>query len=88
MIVFCAILFASCLGVETSVFTTDNVSNTDVSTVRPFVVNKIKAVDEKNCEYVTNRFNYAFSEVFATHASFIAKKGLFQIGDTVTVCKK
>jgi len=37
---------------------------------------------------VTNRYNYVFSELFASHASFVAKKGSFQIGDTVTVSKK
>lgn len=81
LIVFCVIVFTSCMGVETPVFT-DNVSN-----LRPFVVNNIRAIDEKNCVYITNKWNFAFDEVFSTKASFVAKKGLFQIGDTVTVCK-
>ena len=87
LIVFCAILFASCIGVETSVFSSDKVENTDYPDPRPFVVDKIKSVDDKNCEYVTNKWNYIATEFFAAHASFVAKKGLFQIGDTVTVCK-
>ena len=40
LIIFCAILFASCTGVETSVFSTDKVANTDYSDSRPFVVDK------------------------------------------------
>jgi hypothetical protein len=87
LIVFCAIIFASCTGVETSIFTTDKVSNTDYFDIRPFVVDNIKSVDEKNCVYVTNKCNYITDEFLAGKASFVAKKGLFQIGDTVTVCK-
>ena len=88
LIVFCAIIFASC-GVETSVFTDNNIrSNLNRSVDHQFVVGEIKKADDNNCLYIDSKSNNWLFELFATSkASFIAKKGLFQIGDTVTVCK-
>ena len=88
LIVFCAILFASCTGVETSIFTDDNIKNNITKDVdHQFIVGEIQRTDDNNCKYIDRKTNDWFSECFSNKASFVAKKGLFQIGDTVTVCK-
>jgi len=89
LIVFCVILFASCTGVETSIFTDNNTRNTVTREFdHQFVVGKIKKLDNNNCLYVDSEPNNWMGEAWTTSkASFVAKKGLFQIGDTVTVCK-
>ena len=72
-----SIIFSSCIGVETSNF----------GCRTQFIVNRIEAVDSNLCVYVAKSSTYPFAEYFANKPAFVAKKGLFQIGDTVRVCK-
>ena len=49
----------------------------------PFIVGKIQSYDDSLCEYSAKKFNASFSDLFGGKATFIAKPGLYQIGDTV-----
>lgn len=90
LIVFCAILFASCTGVETSLFIDkDSGSSNIINAVNhQFVVGKIEKYGKNTSLYIDNESNNWLGEFFSGNkASFVAEIGLFQIGDTVTVCK-
>ena len=87
-LLLCLIILASCTGVETPVFSNDLYIKNKNLNVRPFVVHNIERVDENNCRYTSNNENEFFAEAFSRKPSFIAKTGLFVIGDTVKVGKK
>ena len=84
----CIIFLASCSGVETSVFSNNATEHKSYYCYRPFVVHKMERFDEYNSRYTTNNVNNFFSESLSGNPSFIAKNGLFIIGDTVIVNKK
>jgi len=49
----------------------------------PFIVDEIKSYNDSLSEYSTKKFNPSFIDVLGGKATFIAKSGLYQIGDTV-----
>jgi hypothetical protein len=88
LIVFCAIIFTSCTGVETSMFSqNENGAALYHTTNHQFVVGKIQKYGKNTSLYIDAVSNNWMGEAFNNTASFIAENGKFQIGDTVTVCK-
>ena len=73
--VLCAVFLTSC-GVETPIFYG-----------KPFIVGKIEVINDTLCVYTAKEFTLKGTELFASKQRFIAKQRLFQIGDTVTICK-
>jgi len=49
----------------------------------PFIVGKIKSYNDSLSEYSAKKFNASFTDLLGGKATFIAKSGLYQIGDTV-----
>lgn len=49
----------------------------------PFIVGKIVSYNDSLAEYSTKKFNFSLIDALAGKATFIAKTGLYQIGDTV-----
>ena len=84
---FSVIIFTSC-GAETSSFTNEpSFLSIPVKTNHQFVVGEISRVDDNTCKYVDSQSNNWITEAFCYKACFIAKKGQFQVGDTISVCK-
>ena len=85
----CIIALSSCVGVETPIFS-DNCKNEAIKGdpfFKPFIVHKIERFDENNSRYTSDNHNALILEGFSKMPSFIAKNGLFVIGDTVKICK-
>jgi len=70
-------LFSSCMGVETPRLTKSN----------PFIVSKVKVYDLDNNAYTGGRYVAMFSQFWSYHQTIIAPRGMYNVGDTIKVCK-
>lgn len=68
-----SLILSSCLGVETPTFTEE----------QPFIIKEIRSMGKTSNAYVGSKFYNAFGQLIAYHATIIAPKGLFNVGDTI-----
>jgi hypothetical protein len=71
------VFFTSCIGVETPRFTKKN----------PFIVTKVKKFDDENNAYTGGQYVDMVGQFWSYHETIIAPKGLYNVGDTIKVCK-
>lgn len=74
---FVMVILSSCIGVETPRLTKEN----------PFIVTKVKVYDLENNAYTGGKFVEMFGQFWAYHQTVIAPRGMFNVGDTIKVCK-
>lgn len=78
LLVFITLLLTSC-GHETPMFDSGK---------HPFIVTSISRESDSTCVYISNSWNYPGTQFLSDYPEFVAKTGLFKVGDTVQVTIK